>query len=509
MKIRLLSIYLFLGFALLAAGGDLGKQLIPSREVQTYCRTLAKIDPTKSNLWSEILLHFGRKDFYSAEEIQFVQVPKVDVPTRPGERPVTIADLNRDVKLPRTLPAPVDTFTPDQLEAHWKRLAEVDGPIKASLTAMRLRFGNQAWYTAAEVRLVEATGAEEPKIAPQKKNRDETAAIARAHREANYYTRARSRWRSPLIRRYWTEAFAHEDPTQEGQPQDQELQGAIFSFSRDNKSKSITWTAIASVAWPYIGEIAPSGENHLASYAIVPSVSLNRIAKARRDSNGNQDREGNTNELFYRLGAVLEWVSPFGAGKPLTELSFRGSAVYLTDTRHRASAPAFEFELEPKFGFPSSRDGSSIPRWSEHFKIGYRNILLGKQPLREDGSDRSLLDYAVRMTFRAEGGKIQRIGSEWTATKGGFFRLGPTLSLEVNLPTVLRGLTFTGGFSHLAALEGTTRHSTRIEAGADLTLYEEAAPRRKVGLSLKYIRGGLDFTKQDVDSLTIGLSVLY
>jgi hypothetical protein len=99
--------------------------------------------------------------------------------------------------------------------------------------------------------------------------------------------------------------------------------------------------------------------------------------------------------------------------------------------------------------------------------------------------------------------------SGWHAVKGSFERLGPELQLRVNAPTIFRGLSFTANYSYLASLQGPSGHSSLLKLDLTLALFSDPELSQKVSLNFDYTRGGLDFTKQPVNTSTVGLSLLY
>src|SRR5690349_7156079 len=98
---------------------------------------------------------------------------------------------------------------------------------------------------------------------------------------------------------------------------------------------------------------------------LAPSVSVNKVA--------TQNPSNEVDHLFYRLGGVARWLV---AEEGLTEIQARAAFVYDTDTRHRASLPAFEFDLEPRFLWTWRPDAADAERFKHSWAgIGYRTVL--------------------------------------------------------------------------------------------------------------------------------------
>ena len=123
--------------------------------------------------------------------------------------------------------------------------------------------------------------------------------------------------------------------------------------------------------------------------------------------------------------------------------------MYATDTGHNASLPAGELDLEPKFLWRQPR-----PRGRQWGGIGYRNILIQREPSNEDLSDDSLLDWQVRTWVHFEGGDLQRNGAKWETVDGSFSRIGPVVQGVINFPRLLRGFSINGQYSYLATISG-------------------------------------------------------
>ncbi len=141
--------------------------------------------------------------------------------------------------------------------------------------------------------------------------------------------------------------------------------------------------------------------------------------------------------------------------------------------------------------------------------MGYRNILIEKEPNREDGSDDSLMDWQLRTWVHLEGGDLQRNGAKWDTVDGSFFRVGPAVQGVINFPEFLRGFSVNGQYSYLEPISGPHGHEYYWKAGGSLTLYQNPALKHKISLVGDYQKGGLTLSKQPVDIVTVGLGATF
>jgi hypothetical protein len=302
-------------------------------------------------------------------------------------------------------------------------------------------------------------------------------------------------FKRPAIRHDWTDVLLNEDESQQDNAAKKidDLVGATFSYAHNGKAHSDTWNTIGALIFPWVwdGIVEPGlVPDHIG---LAPSVSVNRVST-------NGDPSGEVDQLYYRMGAFIEWYALLPG---LTDMQLRGAGVYGTDTGNQARMPGFEVELEPRFLFTNSLGHECL------YKIGYQNTLIHKEPLKEDASDQSLLDYQVRVWMHMEGGDIQDVGKAFAAVTESFFRIGPTVQLRLNAPTVWKGASFTALYSYLPSLSGLKGHDSLLRLDWTLTLVTDTTLHEKISLNANYTRGGLNFTKQDVDTFTLGLSVLF
>ena len=95
--------------------------------------------------------------------------------------------------------------------------------------------------------------------------------------------------------------------------------------------------------------------------------------------------------------------------------------------------------------------------------------------------------------------------------EGDFLRLGPSVQLRVNAPRLLvgRDVSLTALYSRLYAQEGPKDHGSYFKATAAWNLYKNEYNGSRISLNVNYQKGDLDFTKDEVDSLTVGLGFLF
>jgi hypothetical protein len=473
-------------FAFLAQSAQPPKTLTAA-EVRTHFSVIGKLDPTRAHLYEQLTKRFGRKATYSADEVTAIVSPKV---------PGTPDDIVTLPIVERHLPVLPGAFSRDQVKAYFSILQATDPKSKASMEALDKKFGIQPWYLATELREIEKNGAVD---APPMVDRPPTPIVARAEAEAKalqVHSMFLDGFKRPLIRHDWTDVLLNEDesqPDNNSSKKVDDLVGATFSYSRNLSAGTDTWNSVGAliIPWVWDGIVEPGVvPDHIG---LAPSVSLNRIS-----TSGPPKDE--VDQVFYRFGAFVEWYE-FLPG--LTDLQLRAAGVYGTDTSHRASMPGFEFDLEPRLLFSNSSGHECF------YKIGYRNTLIPKAPLKEDGSDQSLLDYQLRLWLHVEGGDIQDVGKAFATVPGSFFRLGPTAQLRVNAPELWNGMSFSALYSYLPAQSGPTGRDSLLKLDWTLVLISDPTQHEKVSLNANYTRGGLNFTKQTVDTFTLGLSVLY
>jgi hypothetical protein len=464
-----------------------GPVTFTAAQVRTHFDMVEKLDPTQTHLYDQLVKRFGRKAIYSADEVTAIISPKV-----PGSK----ADIVKLPITPRHLPVPYDAFSREQVQSHFAILRSTDLKSKATMEALDQKFGVQPWYLATELREVEKNGAVD---VPPMVDRLPTPVVAKAEAEVKagkMQSVFLDGFRRPLIRHDWTDVLLNED---ESQPDNNsakkvdDLVGATFSYARNFLGPTDTWNTVGALIFPWVwdGVVEPGLIPDHVGFA--PSLSVNRVST-------NGASTGEVDQLYYRMGTFIEWYEMVPG---LTDLQLRGAGVYGTDTGNQARMPGFEVDLEPRFLFNNSLGSECV------YKIGYRNTLIHKEPLKEDGSDQSLLDYQLRVWMHIEGGDIQNVGKAFAVVPESFFRVGPTMQLRANAPAFWKGASLTALYSYLPAQSGPEGHDSLLKLDGTLALVADTAKHEKISLNANYTRGGLNFTKQGVDTFTIGLSVLY
>jgi hypothetical protein len=91
--------------------------------------------------------------------------------------------------------------------------------------------------------------------------------------------------------------------------------------------------------------------------------------------------------------------------------------------------------------------------------------------------------------------------------------LGPVAQLRINtfcpVPLLSKGLSFTGQYSYFSPINGFDDHNSLLTLSSGLTILADKNNHQKISLTGTYTKGGLVFTKQEVDTFTLGLSVLF
>jgi len=310
--------------------------------------------------------------------------------------------------------------------------------------------------------------------------------------------------RSPRIRRSWRDVLYDEDPSQTDRQNKVigDLEGAIFSYARDGKADTDTWNAHGAVILPITYEWHHLGSAFaLRRFALAPSVTYDRVTT-------NGDPKIEVDSIFYRAGIYMDFYgvhippmpvageerkTAFGYG-----LQLRAAGVCVTDGDHRAGLGGGEIDLEPRFHYGN-------------LGLGYRTNLWPKEPARSDLKDDSFLEAQLRMWLHTEGGDVQDAGPGWTPVTGSFFRLGPTWQFTLAAPALpgYRTLSLTALYTYLAAISGPSDRAWYFRVTLAYDLLRNLELNHKMGIAASYERGGLNFTKQEVDTFTLGLNVLF
>lgn len=468
-------------------------------ELKQYFALEGKLDADKRGHYRKLLEMFPKQETFTAAEVTAVTNPKTT-----GPRTYDIEDYEQKGS------APLDTFTPGVAKAHFALIERRDPKKKSLYKALLEKYRQQDWYTAEQLRDVEGNGAE-PEEIPKKRAFLDPVAEAVTRGSANEY-QAHEGFRSPKIRHDWGDVLYDEDPSQISNMPKQigDLVGAQLSYTHDGKANSDTWSAQGALILPYVRHYESTGHFGLTAFAAAPSVTVNRIS-----TNGDPAVEADT--VFYRLGVYMDFFGlmqgprpdPTGnaAANALAKVDSLGDAygvqvraagVYVSDFQNEAGLRGYEADIEP--------------RWlNKVIPLGYRNVIIRKEPLKPDGTDDSILECQLRAWLHMEGGQVQDVGPAWIQTAESFFRLGPVVEFKLLMPALPgdRALSLTALYSYLSAVSGPTEREWYFRSTLAYDLYRRPDLNHKVSINIDYQRGGLNFTKEEVDTLTIGLGILF
>jgi hypothetical protein len=480
---------------------DIEKPSIPFKRAQITLETQQMLDEKHTNFNRRLIRMFGKRDLYTPAQIAAVLDPKISDPRDPGPP-----------RANQKGPVPRDTFSRSMLDERYTTLEEVDPATKDTKQRLidRSGPGPQDYYRADQVRDAEKRKDDKPPT-PEQIARAEAINRARIEGEKNI-VREQDGLRAPRIRHDWRDVLYDEDPSQDGNRQKAlgDLTGAQFSFAHDEVASTDTWTMHGAVILPYTRAFNSGSEFTLRSFAIAPSATFDRVS-----TNGNPAVEQNT--ILYRVGVYMDFLglahaTTYSTPPQTTEealrraneygppygLQLRAAGVDVTDFDHRAELRGYEVDIEPRWL------GGPLP-------LGYRKVILRKQPLKSDGSDISSLECQLRVWLHLEGGDVQDTGPAWTTTQGSFFRMGPTVQFSLRAPALPGGRSFslTTLYTFLPAISGSSSHDSFFRSTLAYDLFRDPEINHKVSVTADYQRGGLTFTKQEVDQFTLGLAVLF
>jgi hypothetical protein len=455
---------------------------IPREDVKVYYKVMQRMDGKVGDLFGKLVTMFGVKDFYTPAEVQWAIGPK-----KSKEELIYSIEVKRPLPIPRGAISRTDAHS--VLRVHAARTESKEDLVKALIE----KYGyldtagdkqDQLWYLASEIRDVEENGAKKAKILEFPPDPTGTG-----------FQPVVDGIRHFKIRQSWSDLLYSEDPSlaDDAKKKIDDLVGASFSYTHNFDTDRNDWSAVGSVIFPMEWKNAVERNGIPERVVLAPSVSINRVT--------NADPKKETDEMYYRLGGIAKWIGPEGA---LDVIQLRGAGVYGTDTENEARLPAYEVELEPQITWLGINN-----TLNDYFKIGFKNVLLSKRAELADGTDDSFLDYQCRVWLRSEGGDLQRAGTKWNVVEGSFVRAGPAMQFRLNAPTIWKGLSFTALYSYLPTFDGPDDHSMLLKLDGTITLSSDPVSRQKISLNANYTRGGLDFTKQEVETFTLGLSVLF
>lgn len=293
------------------------------------------------------------------------------------------------------------------------------------------------------------------------------------------------------LRRSYTDVLTFEDPSlAEGSEESfDDIKGALFSYERDLRNHTDTWSAQAALMAPfsfYTGYEPVKGDGlGIQRWGFIPSVSLDRLT-----TSGDASKE--IEQWTYRMGLFARMKS----GNPLLlALSTRAYASYVRDDLKDRSVTAGEFEIEP------------MSRFSKLVKIGARTIIIPKKN-EKDPEDSAYLAYQFRLLLHGEFGSVNSEGPAFTGKEYTFFRLGPVAQLDFK-PFIFKNLSIGLKYSYLPALTGQNPNDTLLTADAEWILHEDKEALRRLSFKVSYVNGGLDLTKEKTHTLLIGLGAAF
>lgn len=488
-------------------------------ELKSYFAIQLKLYPKNGDLYQKLLQTFGDHPTYTIYQVTAITDPKKKLPKQycPEDNeifcPEKISHRPDEVEVDAFPAQAVEQQLSDYEKAHpeiAKQLTYTSPrtpsdskgitiTVKNLWDAIRMKYGDQPWYLAVEVRDVEENGIK-PKEFSQIRLKGDP--VREALDESRHTKNASwNDFRSPRIRQNWRDVLYDDDPSQDQNATkvQKDLVGATFSYTNDQKADMESWSAVGALIFPWQHNFPDRVGLMPAKIAIAPSISINRVT--------NPDPKKEVDSLLYRVGGYEDWVT---LDDGTAGIQAREAFVYATDTSHNASLPGGEIDIEPRW------QNSVVP-------FGFTKIVLHKKPLLDDGSDQSRLEYQLRAWLHAEGGDVQDNAKSWDPTTGSFFRLGPTAQLQIRAPkqtlappesTVLSSIfgnewSVTTMYSYLARVSGSNRHNSFLTVSGVYNLVSDDITNHKIGLTLQYQKGGLNLTKEDVDTITLGLSVLY
>jgi len=314
--------------------------------------------------------------------------------------------------------------------------------------------------------------------------------------------KAKPEWKPPglHLRRNFTDVLTAEDPTQATSPDKgyDDLEGALFSYTRDRKADSDSWQAEAALLLP-ITRTTGRGESPTQwttkTYGVYPSLSLHRLTTEERDG-ATPTKE--VDQFTYRVGVFGKFSSPWS---PLEALTLRGWATYVTDLNQGLEIPAAQFDIEPQFFF--------APRWA----IGYKQTILrrnreGLTPGTEDYYDNALVAYQLRLRIHGDYGEVKDAGDIAGLARESFFRMGPVVEFKLS-PFFSKRISLSASYSYLPALMGPDDHNTLFTASGEWRLVHDEENHRTISLKLTYTKGGIEVTQQKVDTVNLGLGATF
>ncbi|HVF70230.1 MAG TPA: hypothetical protein VM940_01365 [Chthoniobacterales bacterium] len=359
--------------------------------------------------------------------------------------------------------------------------AKMSGNATISIADLDRRFGytGKTVYTTSEIEAYLKSKAQQPQLASQ----------GDQLKESGYQGSKSFPW--VRLRRSYQDVLTAEDPSLSAGGVDgfDDLESALFSFSRDLRKDTESWTAKAALLAPfsfYTGYAPLKGEPlRPVRWGFVPSISLDRLT-----TSGDPDDQ--TEQFTHRIGAFTKMQSGHNC---LLALTGRVFATYLEDHFKDQSVWAGEFELEPV---------SVFAPWA---KIGTRTILVPKEN-PDDEHDTAWIAYQFRAILHGEWGSLNREGPAFEGTEYDFFRIGTVLQLDLK-PLIAKNLSISLKYHRLPAIHGENTNDSLFTVDAEWAIYTSEAKLQKLSLKASYVNGGLELTKEKARTFMIGLGAAF
>ncbi len=305
-----------------------------------------------------------------------------------------------------------------------------------------------------------------------------------------------------LLRNGWIDIFDNGLPNQ---PETAgKAQGATFSYSHDASTGRDSWSAVGAAIYALTYTPNDPKDNnwqgmHFGGLTLAPTLAVNKVQATATNS---------VDHLYFALAESASWsysktAAPLDPKNFVLGLQERIGLVYDTDTSLRARLPGAIFELEPQlfYNFRSNPENTPFP-W---LSLGWNNVV------GELNHGKRALLFQVRTWLHLEGGDIQESGTSWNVVKGSFLRMGPEVRGQITIPA-LNDLSISAEYDYLPTVSGPAGQNYFYKLNGSLPLIPVTAgtsSKPPISLSVDYSKGGLILSKQPVDLLTVGISLLY
>jgi hypothetical protein len=270
-----------------------------------------------------------------------------------------------------------------------------------------------------------------------------------------------------------------------------DISGASFSYAWDGRKQSQNWSVQAAIIYPLIwthGE----GQNQdftLIQYGLVPGISLDKVTSSPSSTS-------NVNSLIFRNGFFGSFLLPSLPGWwRYAQLNVMPSATYATDTNFRLSVPGGELNLEPQIDFNKKVClGYEVDPWTD------TNV-----PVNDP--KHVIFGYQVRSWLHVEGGSYEHQAPDAEIPLGDFTRIGPAIQLTLLSPKY--GVTLKGEYHYLSTIYGPKGRNYYLNTSLEVALWQNVKLNQQTSLKISYEDGGLDFTKQEVNNVKIGIGISF